>query len=113
MTRLRKYVFYDFNGGISRNLSCDSDLFLVLLEHRYRESGTSEWKTIPVTPSGSTTVTINNLTPSTLYEFQVIGKNALGEGMLSKVITVRTLGNETALYSNCSVNKITRNCVTN
>ncbi|XP_026824104.1 protein turtle [Ooceraea biroi] len=57
----------------------------------YRESGTSEWKTIPVTPSGSTTVTINNLTPSTLYEFQVIGKNALGEGMLSKVITVRTL----------------------
>jgi len=70
-------------------------LFLVLLGHRYRESGTSEWKTIPVTPSGSTTVTINNLTPSTLYEFQVIGKNALGEGMLSKVITVRTLGNET------------------
>ncbi|KAL6438355.1 hypothetical protein ACFW04_004483 [Cataglyphis niger] len=58
----------------------------------YRESGTSEWKTIPVTPSGSTTVTINTLTPSTLYEFQVIGKNALGEGMLSKVITIRTLG---------------------
>ncbi|CAL1677898.1 unnamed protein product [Lasius platythorax] len=58
----------------------------------YRESGTSEWKTIPVTPSGSTTVTINNLTPSTLYEFQVIGKNALGEGMLSKGITIRTLG---------------------
>jgi hypothetical protein len=65
---------------------------------RYRESGTSEWKTIPVTPSGSTTVTINNLTPSTLYEFQVIGKNALGEGMLSKVITVRTLGNENCIY---------------
>lgn len=64
---------------------------------RYRESGTSEWKTIPVTPSGSTTVTINNLTPSTLYEFQVIGKNALGEGMLSKVITVRTLGNESRI----------------
>ncbi|XP_014468291.1 PREDICTED: protein turtle-like isoform X9 [Dinoponera quadriceps] len=57
----------------------------------HRESGTSDWKTIPVTPSGSTTVTINRLTPSTLYEFQVIGKNALGEGLLSKVITVRTL----------------------
>ncbi|XP_076389609.1 protein turtle isoform X5 [Megachile rotundata] len=57
----------------------------------YRESGTSEWKTIPVTPSGSTTVTINSLTPGTLYEFQVIGKNALSDGMLSKVITVRTL----------------------
>ncbi|XP_076297726.1 protein turtle isoform X3 [Lasioglossum baleicum] len=57
----------------------------------YRESGTSEWETIPVTPSGSTTVTINRLTPGTLYEFQVIGKNALGDGMLSKVITIRTL----------------------
>ncbi|XP_017798277.1 PREDICTED: protein turtle-like [Habropoda laboriosa] len=57
----------------------------------HRESGTSEWKTIPVTPSGSTTVTINRLTPGTLYEFQVIGKNALGDGMLSKIITVRTL----------------------
>ncbi|EFN81091.1 Protein turtle [Harpegnathos saltator] len=57
----------------------------------HRESGTSEWKTIPVTPSGSTTVTINRLSPSTLYDFQVIGKNALGEGLLSKVITIRTL----------------------
>ncbi|XP_026668708.1 protein turtle isoform X4 [Ceratina calcarata] len=57
----------------------------------YRESGTSEWKMIPVTPSGSTSVTINSLTPGMLYEFQVIGKNALGDGMLSKLITIRTL----------------------
>ncbi|XP_046471646.1 protein turtle isoform X4 [Neodiprion pinetum] len=57
----------------------------------YREAGTSEWETIPVTPSGSTTVTINRLVPATVYEFQVVGKNALGEGMLSKVITIRTL----------------------
>ncbi|KAL1139793.1 hypothetical protein AAG570_006770 [Ranatra chinensis] len=56
----------------------------------YRESGESEWSTIPVTPSGSTQVTINRLLPGTTYEFQVIGKNALGDGMLSKVITVRT-----------------------
>nr|XP_034187584.1 protein turtle-like isoform X7 [Osmia lignaria] len=63
----------------------------------YRESGTSEWETIPVTPSGSTTVTINRLTPGTLYEFQVIGKNALGDGMLSKVITVRTLDYNTLI----------------
>ncbi|CAL7934635.1 unnamed protein product [Xylocopa violacea] len=57
----------------------------------YRESGTSDWKMIPVTPSGSTTVTINSLTPGTMYEFQVIGKNALGDGMMSKPITIRTL----------------------
>lgn len=58
----------------------------------YREAGVSEWSTIPVTPSGSTQVTMNRLTPATTYEFQVVGKNALGDGMLSKVITVRTLG---------------------
>ncbi|XP_015173478.1 PREDICTED: protein turtle-like isoform X4 [Polistes dominula] len=57
----------------------------------YREAGTSEWETIPVTPSGSTMVTINRLTPATVYEFQVIGKNALGDGTMSKVITIRTL----------------------
>nr|CAD7423721.1 unnamed protein product [Timema monikensis] len=57
----------------------------------YREAGVSEWSTIPVTPSGSTQVTINRLSPATTYEFQVVGKNALGDGMLSKVITVRTL----------------------
>lgn len=58
----------------------------------YRESGVTEWSTIPVTPSGSTQVTINRLAPATNYEFQVIGKNALGDGMMSKIITVRTLG---------------------
>ncbi|XP_014468290.1 PREDICTED: protein turtle-like isoform X8 [Dinoponera quadriceps] len=72
----------------------------------HRESGTSDWKTIPVTPSGSTTVTINRLTPSTLYEFQVIGKNALGEGLLSKVITVRTLGPKPGTPRNLTVTEI-------
>ncbi|KAF2894818.1 hypothetical protein ILUMI_11357 [Ignelater luminosus] len=57
----------------------------------YRETGVSEWSTIPVTPSGSTQVTINRLGPGTMYEFQVVGKNALGEGMMSNIITVRTL----------------------
>lgn len=58
----------------------------------YREAGQTEWATIPVTPSGSTQVTINRLAPGTTYEFQVIGKNALGDGMMSKIITVRTIG---------------------
>lgn len=59
---------------------------------RYREAGVSEWSTIPVTPPGSTQVTINRLSSGTTYEFQVVGKNEIGDGMLSKVITVRTLG---------------------
>lgn len=58
----------------------------------YRESGVSDWLTIPVTPSGNTQVTINRLSPGTTYEFQVVGKNDLGEGLLSKAVTIRTLG---------------------
>lgn len=58
----------------------------------HREAGLTDWSTIPVTPSGSTQVTINRLAPGTTYEFQVSGKNALGDGMASKIVTARTLG---------------------
>lgn len=58
----------------------------------FREAGLADWSTIPVTPSGSTQVTINRLAPGTTYEFQVIGKNALGDGMMSQIITIRTHG---------------------
>lgn len=58
----------------------------------YREEGVPEWQTIPVTPSGSTAVTINQLAPATTYEFQVLGKNALGEGMRSEPVKIRTSG---------------------
>ncbi|XP_034950856.1 protein turtle isoform X2 [Chelonus insularis] len=58
----------------------------------YREAGTQTWKTpIPVTPSGSTSVTINSLSPGTLYEFQVVGKNAISDNMTSKITAIRTL----------------------
>lgn len=63
----------------------------------YREAGVAEWSTIPVTPAGSTQVTINRLAPGTTYEFQVVGKNTLGDGMMSKVITVRTQGIDVGL----------------
>lgn len=72
----------------------------------YREAGVSEWSTIPVTPSGSTQVTINRLAPGTTYEFQVIGKNALGDGMMSKIITVRTLGPKPGVPKNLTVTEI-------
>ncbi|KAJ2942621.1 hypothetical protein O0L34_g2088 [Tuta absoluta] len=57
----------------------------------YREAGFSEWTKVPVTPSGATSVTINRLQPGTTYEFQVNSKNTIGEGMMSKAITIRTL----------------------
>lgn len=64
----------------------------------YREGGVSDWQPIPVTPSGSTQVTINKLSPGTTYEFQVAGKNVLGDGMMSKVVTIRTLGEFGVVY---------------
>ncbi|XP_065214035.1 protein turtle isoform X3 [Planococcus citri] len=62
----------------------------------YREAGVSDWSRIPVIPQGNTFTTITNLKPSTMYEFQVVGKNALGDGMLSKIITARTLDDDTS-----------------
>ncbi|XP_043474401.1 protein turtle-like isoform X2 [Leptopilina heterotoma] len=56
----------------------------------YREANTVEWTTIPVTPSGSTSMTIGNLTPGSAYEFQVFGKNALGDGVHSNIFTIKT-----------------------
>lgn len=64
----------------------------------YREGGTTEWLRMPVTPPGSTQVTINQLLPGSTYEFQVVGRNALGDGMMSKVVTIRTLG-KTLIFS--------------
>ncbi|XP_059471530.1 protein turtle-like isoform X2 [Neocloeon triangulifer] len=58
----------------------------------YRETGASDWSTFPVTPSGSTEITIQRLTPSTDYQFQVVGKNSLGDGMFSQIISVQTKG---------------------
>lgn len=58
----------------------------------YKEGGSTEWNQIPVQPSGSTEITINGLKPGIVYEFKVVGKNALGDGLMSKPVTIRTLG---------------------
>ncbi|XP_060667120.1 protein turtle isoform X5 [Drosophila nasuta] len=72
----------------------------------YREAGVNDWQTISVTPSGSTQVTINGLASGTSYEFQVVGRNVLGDGMMSKVMTVRTLGPKPGPPRNVSVTEI-------
>lgn len=58
----------------------------------YREAGITDWIQKPVLPSGNTQLTVANLLPGKTYEFQVVGKNALGDGMMSTVVTIRTLG---------------------
>jgi len=88
-------VWQDTKQKLQRSLlqNMSSNCSLCFFSYfRYREAGVSEWSTIPVTPPGSTQVTINRLSSGTTYEFQVVGKNEIGDGMLSKVITVRTLG---------------------
>lgn len=72
----------------------------------YREAGFSEWTKVPVTPSGATFVTINRLQPGTTYEFQVNSKNTIGEGMMSKAITIRTLGPKPGQPRNLTVTEV-------
>lgn len=78
-----KFFQSGFSGG--REFTQDYTLW-------YREAGTSEWATIPVTPPANTQMTINRLAPGTTYEFKVQSKNDLGDGMMSEIFTIRTLG---------------------
>lgn len=64
----------------------------------YKEDGSTDWNTIPVQPPGSTEITINGLKPGLVYEFKVVGKNALGDGLMSKPVTIRTLGIQNKLF---------------
>ncbi len=65
---------------------------LVLKICRYRLLGDSKWETVPVTPPGSTRITIRNLSPGKTYQFQIIGSNELGEGHPSEIVNVTTKG---------------------
>lgn len=63
---------------------------------RYRQEGSPQWIPMEVEASDSTSITIHSLQPGTVYEFQVIGKNVLGDGMYSNIVKERTKGNTTA-----------------
>ncbi|KAB7508158.1 Protein turtle [Armadillidium nasatum] len=59
-------------------------------DQKYRTLGSNTWSQIDVKPAGSTTVSIHNLSPQSTYEFQVQGKNELGDGMFSDIVTATT-----------------------
>lgn len=61
-------------------------------EIRYRQEGATQWIPVDVDPPASTKTVIHNLQPGTSYEFQVIGKNVLGDGMFSNIVKERTKG---------------------
>lgn len=86
---------------VSHQIYVEMNLFFFRIEFRYRQFGTSaDWSRVAVSPVGSTTMSIHNLKPSTVYEFQIVGKNALGDGMLSKIVTAKTAGIERISFLN-------------
>ena len=72
---------------IARNM-CLTDQY----SFRYRQEGAPQWIPVDVEPQGSTKAVIHNLQPGTIYEFQVIGKNVLGDGMFSNIVKETTKG---------------------
>ncbi|XP_022243932.1 protein turtle-like [Limulus polyphemus] len=58
--------------------------------YRTAEQGDSPWRTMRVDPDEATTFTIYNLQPSSEYEFRVLSRNTLGDGMYSPTVTAKT-----------------------
>ena len=50
------------------------------------------WIELPVNPPSARKIQIHNLSAGTSYEFQVIGINEYGDGMMSQIVEARTKG---------------------
>jgi len=63
---------------------------------RYRvvSSTKTEWRTLHVGGLSAevTSLTVHQLRPETLYEFAVLARNRLGDGLFSESTTARTKG---------------------
>jgi len=53
------------------------------------------WQTMRILPDDATSVTIYKLQPGTLYQFMVLSRNRLGDGLFSKPVTLATKGRPT------------------
>ncbi|XP_076333287.1 protein turtle-like isoform X2 [Tachypleus tridentatus] len=58
--------------------------------YRLMEEAESPWRTIRVDPDEASTFTIYNLQPNSEYEFRVLSRNTLGDGMFSPTVRGRT-----------------------
>lgn len=58
--------------------------------YRLADQGDSDWRTIKVIPDATTTITLYNLQPESIYDFQVLSKNVLGDGMFSVIVKAKT-----------------------
>jgi len=59
-----------------------------------RHDDRGDWKTIHVIPSGeaATSMTVHNLQSNTVYNFMVLSRNRLGDGLFSATVTATTKG---------------------
>ena len=58
------------------------------------------WIELPVNPPNARKIQIHNLSAGTTYEFQVIGINDYGDGMMSQIVEARTKGKTTVTRCN-------------
>ncbi|EEC11432.1 turtle protein, isoform, putative, partial [Ixodes scapularis] len=58
--------------------------------YRLVGQGDAEWRTIRVYPDNAITLTIHNLQPESQYEFQVLSRNAFGDGLYSDIVRANT-----------------------
>lgn len=65
-------------------------LLIKIYRYRLADQGDSDWRTIRVYPDGATTFTVYNLQADTEYDFQVLSRNKLGDGMFSPIIRAKT-----------------------
>ncbi len=56
-------------------------------------SGRDVWQTLRVVPDEATSLTLYNMAPDTTYQFSVLSRNRLGDGLFSKIVTAKTKGN--------------------
>ena len=71
-----------YNGGFAQHY---------VIWYRHFGASSRQWRTIRVRPDDAASFTVYNLSPDTLYEFQVLSRNQLGDGMFSEPVIVRTL----------------------
>lgn len=58
----------------------------------YRERAAGEWRTMRLLSRGVTEATVGGLRPATEYELRVLSQDPLGDGLFSKPLFIRTLG---------------------
>lgn len=59
---------------------------------RGSNSGSEQWHTLRVVPDEATQITVYKMYPDTNYEFTVLSRNRLGDGLFSKVVKAKTKG---------------------